>query len=293
MNNIFIRLPYNSIGQKEFKLFKALLAKNSGIDIPAEKAYLFETRLAKMMADVGLDSFAEFYKYIQSGADPLAVQKIINAMTTNETLWFRDAAPWKIMEDILLPKLIGALLSGRKSRIRIWCAAVSTGQEAYSTAMCIDDYLTKNAVSGVTLSDFDIVATDISTRVLDIAKKGRYDAISIQRGLSDYYRVKYFTKNGSAWHLDPSIRDTVKFSAFNLDNDFNHFGTFDIIFCRYVLIYFSQALKKEIISNIYGSLADDGILFLGNYTLYDLLEDNYKLNMYKDFSYYTKKAVIL
>ena len=128
---------------------------------------------------------------------------------------------------------------------------------------------------------------------MDLAKKGRYDAISIQRGLDSYYRTKYFTKNGAAWFIDPKIRDAVKFSAFNLINSFYHFGTFDIIFCRYVLIYFSQELKKNIISRMYSSLVNDGVLFAENYTLYDQFEDYFMVNMYNDFSYYAKKAVIL
>ncbi len=293
MNDTILRMPYNAISKSEFELFRAFLSKISGIDIPPEKAYLFETRLAKMMAEAGKESFAEFYEYVQSGEDPMATQNIINAMTTNETLWFRDAAPWRVMEDTLLPALVNALVSGQKSRIRIWCAAVSTGQEAYSTAMCIDDYLEKNGVKGVTLSDFDIVATDISTRVLDIAKKGRYDAISIRRGLSDYYRTKYFTKIGAAWHIDPKIHEAVDFSAFNLNDGFYRFGTFDIIFCRYILIYFSQERKKDIITKMSASLAAGGSLFAENYTMYDLFEDCFEVNRFSDFSYYTKKAVLL
>ncbi len=293
MDDTFFSLPYNSIGKNEYALFRDFLIKNTGINIPAEKAYLFETRLARMMAEAGTESFAEFYTYIQSGKDPMAVQKIINAMTTNETMWFRDATPWKILEDVLLPKLVQALIDGEKSRIRIWCSAVSTGQEAYSTAMCIDDYLRKNDVQGVSLSDFQIVASDISTRVLDIAQKGRYDAISMQRGMNDYYRLKYFTRDGAAWHIDPKIRDAVKFSAYNLLNDFYSRGNFDIIFCRYVLIYFSQELKEDIILKMHSSLSDGGVLFAENYTLYDFFEDYYEVNMLNDFSYYIKKAVIL
>ncbi len=292
MDNPFERILYNSIGKDEFELFQAFLAEKSGIVVPPEKAYLFETRLSKMMAEAGCETFRELHAYILSGADPQAVEKMINAMTTNETLWFRDASPWKAMEDKLLPGLIGALQSGNKSRVRIWFAAVSTGQEAYSTAMLIDDYLRRNEIKGVGLSNFQFVATDISSRVLDLAKTGRYDAISMRRGLSDYYREKYFIGDGSAWFIDPKIRDAVNFSRYNLQNDFYRFGSFDIIFCRYVLIYFSQELKKSIISRLAGSLADGGALFVDGYTIYDLFEEAFEINHHDTFTYYTKKAVI-
>ncbi len=288
-NNMFRRLQQNSIDKDEFELFSAFLLKNSGILIPPEKAYLFETRLAKMMLDAGTESFKAFYDYIQSGADPKATQRVIDAMTTNETLWFRDASPWKVLEDKVLPPLIEALQGGDRSRIRIWCAAVSTGQEVYSTAMCIDNYLKRHQIRGVTLSDFDFIATDISGRVLDIARKGRYDAISIRRGLDDYYRTKYFTQDGAAWIIDPIIQNAVEFIHYNLQNSFNSFGFFDIIFCRYILIYFPQHLKKDIISRMNDSLVDGGVLFVEKYTFFDLFEEDYNINHYDNYTYYTKR----
>lgn len=282
---------YNSINEEELALFSNYLYQISGIVIPPEKSYLFETRLSKMMVDAGAASFGALYRYILSGADPFAGQKIINAMTTNETLWFRDASPWKVMEEKLLPGLIEALRSGIRSRIRIWCAAVSTGQEAYSTAMCVDDYLSKNQIKDVTLSDFEFFSTDISSRVLELAKKGRYDAISIMRGLNDYYRTKYFIRDRSAWDLDTKIRNAVHFAHFNLQNSYHNLGFFDIIFCRYVLIYFSQESKKEIIAKTHSALTDNGVLFTGTYALFDVIEDYFNTHSYENLTYYTKKAV--
>jgi len=279
----------NSISESEFLLFSDYIKKNSGIVIPREKAYLIETRLSKLMADTGTDSFSEFYKYLSSKSDPSLHQKIINAMTTNETLWFRDDAPWKVLEKITLPKLVGDLASGKKMRARIWCSAVSTGQEVYSTVMCVDNYLNKNPVKGVDLSKFDFFATDISSRVLDIAKKGRYDAISIMRGLSDYYKSKYFIKDGSAWEIDPKIRNAVRFSQYNLQDSYHIFGMFDIIFCRYVLIYFSDQQKKEIIAKMSDILIDGGLLFTGNYVLYELFEKDFDSHYYANLTYYSKR----
>ena len=279
-----------SINENEFDLFKGYIKEKSGIIIPKEKAYLIETRLSKLMLDAGTDSFSEFYRYIAANTDPMMPQKIIDAITTNETMWFRDGAPWKVLEESVLPGLVEKLAAGKKAKARIWSAAVSTGQEVYSSVMCVDDYLSKSGARGVSLSDFDFFATDISGRVLEIAKHGRYDKISIMRGLSDYYRTKYFYNDGSVWNLDPKIREAVKFKQFSLQESYGNFGIFDVIFCRYVFIYFSDDLKKEIISKIRDSLADDGVLFIGNYVLYDLFSDEFDANYYGNMTYYTKKT---
>ena len=284
------RLLQCSINEHEFNLFREYIAEKSGIIIPKEKAYLIETRLSKLMLDTGTDSFAEFYQCIKENTDPLLPQKIVDAMTTNETMWFRDEAPWKILETMILPGLVDMLANGKKAKVRIWSAAVSTGQEAYSAVMCVDDYLEKSGVKGVSLSDFDFFATDISSRVLDIARNGRYDKISIMRGLSDYYRAKYFDCDGNVWTLKPKIKNAVKFKHFDLQRSFSGFGTFDIIFCRYVFIYFSDELKKEIIAKLRDTLADDGVLFTGNYTLYDFFTDGYNAKYYGNTTYYTKKG---
>jgi len=243
------------------------------------------------MITAGAESFAGFYDYIISNLDPLMPQKIINAITTNETQWFRDSAPWKVFEECLLPRYMDELGRGEKKQVRIWSAAVSTGQEIYSTAMCIDNYLGNNNVKKTDLSSFDFFATDISSDALSIAKKGRYNKISIMRGLNDYYREKYFTENGSAWDIDPGIRTAVRFERFNLMNTFQLFGQFDIIFCRYVLIYFSDDLKKKIVAKLYNSLSDGGVVFIGNYVLYDLFKDYFDVHHYGNLTYYIKKAV--
>ena len=281
----------SSTSEEEFHLFRDYIKNSCGICIPPEKAYLIETRLSKLMIDAGAESFSEFFNIITSKINFPMHQKIINAITTNETLWFRDATLWRYIEEIALPKLIEELSSGKKKRIRIWSAASSTGKEIYSTVMCIDDYLQKHKPEGVSLCDFEFFATDISVRVLDIAKKGRYDNISINRGLNDYYKSKYFTQNASAWDIDPKIMAAVNFAHFNLQNSYQRFGLFDMILCRYVLIYFSDELKRDIIRKMHGALTDGGILFTGNYALYDMFEDYFEINHYDNITYYVKKAV--
>ncbi|MCL2763897.1 MAG: protein-glutamate O-methyltransferase CheR [Treponema sp.] len=278
-----------SLNEKEYFLFKNYIAENCGIVIPAEKSYMIETRLSKFLLDTGTNSFDELYDYLIKNNDPVLNQKIINSITTNETKWFRDETPWKVLEKIVLPRLIDDLASGRKTKARIWSAAASTGQEIYSTVMCVDNYLYTNSIKGVSLKDFDFLATDISSHVIHKAKNGRYDKISIMRGLNDYYKMKYFTKNGFAWDIDHRIRDEVKFTHFNLLNSYEIFGSFDIIFCRYLLIYFSDILKKEVAAKMYNSLLDNGVLFTGNYVIHDLFSNNFKSNNHGNLTYYIKK----
>ena len=261
----------------------------SGIVIPPEKYYLIETRLSRLMLDSGVDSFKDFYnKVILSGNQRIS-QKIINAITVNETFWFRDAVLWKCFEREILPEYVEKLLSGEKTKIRIWSAAASTGQEAYSIAMCIDNYLKRNNIYNIKLSNFEIFATDISDRVLYIAEAGRYDKISMTRGITDHYKAAYFKTNGSAWDLDPYIKDSVEFQCFNLKKSFSDFGMFDVIFCRYVLIYFSNELKHEIISKSYDALNSNGVLFTGNYVLYDMLRGFFTAEEYGNLTYYVKE----
>lgn len=274
--------------EDEYKLISDYIADLSGIVIPPEKYYLIETRLSKIMLDYGVDTFDEFYKKAILSGDPNIAQRVINAITVNETLWFRDAVLWKFFERDVLPGLIEKLISGEKSKIRIWSAAASTGQEAYSIAMCIDNYLQRNNIKDIKLSDFEIVATDISTRVLDIAKSGKYDKISMTRGISEHYKAAYFKSNGLAWFLDPEIISAVSFHNFNLKNSYLGFGCFDIIFCRYVLIYFPEVLKLDIVDRMYQSLSESGVLFTGNYVIYDMLNNKFDVNNYDNLTYYTK-----
>ena len=273
----------------EFKQISDFITKISGIIIPPEKYYLIETRLYRLALESGVESFDDFYKKVILPGKNQIASRIINAITVNETLWFRDAVLWKCFEREILPGLIEKLLIGMKTKIRIWSTAASTGQEAYSIAMFIDNYLKKKRISKVKLSDFEIFATDISDRALDIATTGRYDKISMTRGISDYYKAAYFKSSDSAWDIDPHIKNSVKFQCFNLKNSFSDFGKWDMIFCRYVLIYFPDELKTEIISKMYEALNDNGVLFTGNYVLYNMLRDVFSVKEYGNLTYYVKE----
>ncbi len=276
------------LSDMEFQLLRKYIEDNCGIEITSEKAYLIETRLSKILADWKLSSYGQLYSKIKQEDNEALRERIIDAITTNETLWFRDKMPWKVLEDLYLPGYIEALRSGEKNKIRIWSSAASTGQEAYSTAICIDNYLSSNNISDISLNDFEIIATDISMFALEIACKGRYDPITIMRGLDKSLRDKYFQNTDGAWEICPSIKKSVKFMRFNLQNSFALFGKFDLVFCRYVLIYFSNRLKCQVIDKLFHSLYDNGVLFLGAYEVYIFLRDYFASCLYENFSYYTK-----
>jgi len=279
----------STLSDIEFRLFKTYIREKCGIDIQDDKAYLIETRLSKLLVDSGMESFEALYNLIMSNRDPYIAEKVIDAITTNETLWFRDKTPWKIMEDVILPRHIEELRSGKKRKIRIWSAAASTGQEAYSTAICIRDYLDEHGITDIRPDQFEILATDISKTVLEIARRGRYDAISIARGLDPKYKEKYFRKEGMVWVLDDAVKNAVRFEHFNLQNSFLFLGKFDIIFCRYVLIYFADTLKEELAKKFFDSIEPDGVMFIGASELHRCLDPYFEMVHYANGTYYVRR----
>ncbi|MDR1664779.1 MAG: protein-glutamate O-methyltransferase CheR [Clostridiales bacterium] len=271
-----------------FQRLRAYIVHLCGIDIPSGKSYLFETRFARMMAENGIHDFEEFYQLILASGGALD-QPLINAIATHETQWFRDSAPWNVIEETLLPRWICEIAEGRRNRIRIWFSAVSTGQEAYSTVMCIDRYLRKNHIKEVSLSNFYFFATDISVNAVGIAKKGRYNRISITRGLGGAYRNEYFANDGSVWEIDERIRRAVSFRQLNLLGDYSALGHFDLIFCRYLLIYFPQDIQKKVAYKMHNALTVGGVLFTGNYVMLDLFSPYFDPCHYGNMTYYAKK----
>lgn len=274
----------------EFKLFKKYIADICGIDISEEKSYLIETRLSNILADSGLKNFEELYNYLRLKNDDKYKNRIIEAITTNETLWFREKSPWKVIEKQLLPQYIKDLRNKKKNKIRIWSAAASTGQEAFSTAMCIANYLKDNNINDIKLNQFEILATDISETAIEIAKAGRYDAISIMRGLEPSYKKQFFNKDGFVWELDQKIVKSVNFQKFNLQENFDNYNKFDIIFCRYVLIYFTNNLKENILYKLTKVIEDLGTLFLGSAEIYQNIEKHFKMENIGNGVYYRKKV---
>jgi chemotaxis protein methyltransferase CheR len=239
----------------DYEYLRKLLKERSGLDLSADKQYLVESRLLPLARRSGLLGIPELVQKVKSGADALTAD-VVEAMTTNETFFFRDKIPFDHLKDAVIPALVQARAARRS--LRIWCAASSTGQEPYSIAMCLKE-------AGSLLSGWrtEIVATDLSQAVLEKSRAGIFSQFEVQRGLPIQMLVKYFTQNGELWQLNAEIRGMVQHRQLNLLQDFSHLGTFDIIFCRNVLIYFDQNTKANIFDRLSRMLEPDGVLALG------------------------------
>ena len=240
---------------QEYEYLCNILKERSGLLLSADKQYLIESRLLPLARRAGLSGISELVQKMKSGADTLIVD-VVEAMTTNETFFFRDKIPFDNFKDTVIPDLIKARASRRS--LRIWCAASSTGQEPYSLAM-----LLKEMGSALTGWRVEIVATDLSQEVLEKSKSGMYSQFEVQRGLPIQMLVKYFDQVGEFWQLKPEVRSIVQYRQLNLLKDFSHLGKFDVIFCRNVLIYFDQATKIDVFNRLLKANESDGCLFLG------------------------------
>lgn len=238
----------------EYEFLRKLLKERSGLDLSSDKQYLVESRLIPLARRAGLADLAELVQKIKSGAEALT-SDVVEAMTTNETFFFRDKIPFDHLRQTILPALVQARAHRRS--LRIWCAASSTGQEPYSIAMYVKEFA---ALAGWRV---EIVATDLSNEVLEKSKAGIYSQFEVQRGLPIQMLVRYFTQIGELWQLNPDIRAMVTHRQLNLLEDFSHIGTFDVIFCRNVLIYFDQETKTGVFERLARSIEPDGVVALG------------------------------
>jgi chemotaxis protein methyltransferase CheR len=239
----------------DYEYLRKLLKERSGLDLSADKQYLVESRLVPLARRASLPGIPELVQKMKSGDDALTAD-VVEAMTTNETFFFRDKIPFDHLKEAVLPALAQARAARRA--LRIWCAASSTGQEPYSIAMCLKE-------AGPLFAGWrtEIVATDLALGVLEKSKAGIFSQFEVQRGLPIQMLVKYFTQNGELWQLNAEIRGMVQHRQLNLLQDFSHLGMFDIIFCRNVLIYFDQPTKVNIFERIARMLEPDGVLALG------------------------------
>ena len=273
-----------AISTNEFKLLRDLIEKLCGIALGDEKAYLIETRLAGLLAENGCTDFGSFYRLVAHDPNPKLRDKIVDAMTTNETLWFRDTHPFLILREKLLPKLAEDLLSGNRFRIRIWSGASSTGQEPYSIAMSIHEFC--NANPGVRPDQFEILATDISPSALMLAKLGRYDSAAVNRGLPDNLRNRYFHPDGNVWVANDDLKKLVTLRKFNLQDSMEPLGRFDIVFMRYVTIYFSEPFKQQIYKGVARLLAPEGNLIISAVESLRGISDDFTQQSHAGGSYY-------
>jgi chemotaxis protein methyltransferase CheR len=233
------------------------LEERSGLVLCGDKQYLVESRLLPIARKAGLGSLDALIAVLRQNTDDPLMTKVVEAMTTNETFFFRDKTPYETFGSTVLPELLAARRITRS--IRIWCAAASTGQEPYSLAMALKE------MEGVIAAGWriELIATDLSGEVLEKARQGIYSQFDVQRGLPIQLLIKYFAQVGEMWQIAPEIRAMVKFQQLNLLSDFSRLGTFDVIFCRNALIYFDKDTKVDVLNRLGRVVARDGYLVLG------------------------------
>jgi chemotaxis protein methyltransferase CheR len=253
----------------DYDFIRRLVRERSGLVLSADKQYLVESRLLPVARKAAIVSLSDLVRRLKEPNTQALAVEVVEAMMTNESFFFRDKLPFEHFRETMIPALIAARASQR--RIRIWCAAASTGQEPYSLAMCLKEMARQLAGWRI-----DILATDISNEVLEKAKAGIYSQFEVQRGLPIQLLVKYFTQVGETWQISPEIRAMVQFRSFNLLNDFGGLGMFDIVFCRNVLIYFDQPTKVGILDRMARTAERDGYLVLGAAETVVGLTDSFK-----------------
>lgn len=262
-----------SITPAEFREFSRFLEQSCGILLAEHKQYLVQSRLGKIMQQQGCTSLSELVARLNRPGSHGLKEQVIDAMTTNETLWFRDIHPYEILRHRLLPELNSG---SRLHKLRIWSAACSTGQEPYSISMVIDEF--KQATPGAFAAGEEILATDISSTVLDQARRGEYEMLALGRGLSQERLQRYFKATpGGSWVISDRIKSRVRFQSLNLLGSYSTLGQFDLIFCRNVLIYFSSDVKLEILRKMHRQLRPGGYLFLGASESLSGLSDLYRM----------------
>lgn len=259
------------LDDKSYSQFRIFLEQQCGIVLGENKQYLVKSRLAPLMAHFHVDTLSELVARTLNPVERQLRAAVIDAMTTNETLWFRDEYPFTLLQTKLFPEF-----AKLNRPLKIWSAASSSGQEPYSIAMSVLEYQQKNPTSFA--AGVQIVGTDISTTMLEHCKYGRYDSLALSRGLSPERKRQFFepSENGM-WKVKDNVKKLVNFRPLNLLNSYSLMGRFDIVFCRNVLIYFSPEIKAQIISQFHGVLNPEGYLFLGASESLSGLNQRYKM----------------
>lgn len=266
-----------------YRLFSQFLESASGIVLGENKQYLVKSRLTSHVKIQGVANLDQLIEKIVVKKDRQAQLAAIEAMTTNETLWFRDSYPFSLLENSILTKY-----EQRSSPLKIWSAACSSGQEAYSIAMTIQNFQKKR--SGALRAGAQILGTDISEEMLQKCRLAEYDQLAISRGLPDNFRLEYFeAADNGRLRVKAQLKAMASFRQFNLLDSFSSLGRFDIIFCRNVLIYFSPDVKRQILQKIAACLQDDGILFVGASESISDLVDQFSMVRCNPGLYYIKK----
>lgn len=241
---------------EDFDMFSTLLKQRSGLVLTRDKAYLLESRLMPVARKWNMKGLDELATTVRTRKDEALLRDITEAMTTNESSFFRDQKPFDQFKQIVLPKLLETRATKRS--FRIWSAACSSGQEAYSLAMTL-------AEEGSRLAGWriEIVGTDISAEMVERSKAGVYTQFEVQRGLPITMLVKHFKQQGDKWQISQALRQMANFREWNLLGDLSALGQFDVVFCRNVLIYFDQPTKTKVLESISRQMPADGVLYLG------------------------------
>jgi len=243
-----------SFSPDEYKNFQIFLESACGIVVGENKHYLVSSRLNRLMQENSVPTLKILVENLNKTTGSALRTKVIEAMTTNETLWFRDTYPFTVLSQTIFEDC----KQQKKTSMRIWSAACSSGQEPYSMSMVADEYARQNFSFKV-----EIIATDISQEILNEAKQAKYDILALARGLSEERKRQYFSPAGKQWQVNANIRARISFREVNLLQSYGGLGKFDAIFCRNVLIYFSADSKKDILNRMAQSLNPRGFLMLG------------------------------
>lgn len=259
------------LDDSSYHQFRTFLEQQCGIVLGDKKQYLVKSRLAPLMSKFDVNSIGELVSRTLSPVERQLRAAVIDAMTTNETLWFRDDYPFKLLQSKLLPDF-----ADRKTPVKVWSAASSSGQEPYSIAMSVLEYQQRNP--GAFKRGVQVVGTDISNTMLEHCKYGHYDSLALARGLSPERKNQFFEQGDNGMlKVKDQVKKMVSFRPLNLLNSYSLMGRFDIVFCRNVLIYFSPEIKAQIISQIHGTLNEGGYLFLGASESLSGLNDNFNM----------------
>ena len=240
-----------------------------GIVIADDKQYLVKSRLEPILVTNGLASYEVLVQQLRKPDSLLLREQTIEAITTNETSFNRDGHPFDTLRRFILPELGRRLIERRGTtrsphfKARIWSAAASTGQEVYSVAMAVSDCLAARSAPGLTLDDFPILASDISSTALASAREARYSASELDRGLTALERMRFFRQENEAWVIDAALRQMVEFRRLNLVQPLPDLGTFDLILCRNLLIYLDDATRRRLCHGLHSALNPRGILMIG------------------------------
>jgi chemotaxis protein methyltransferase CheR len=245
-----------ALSSAAFQTFATLLKSRSGLVIGPDKLYLLETRLAPILKREGLRDLAALADRLRAPGVEALIREVVEAMTTNESFFFRDDKPFQHFRNQALPRLLASRPAG--ASLRVWSAASSSGQEAYSIAM-----IASECRASIGERRIEIIGTDLAREQVTRAREGLYTQFEVQRGLPVQMLMRYFRKEENGWRIGEAIRGMVQYREWNLLADLRPLGQFDVVFCRNVLIYFDQATKAKVLEAVAQQMAGDGLLYLG------------------------------